>query len=75
MNEAFESSSHPRIKGIPRIMTPSPPCYLRLVPPVIFILGPVHEEQDQESDEEEYAVHDAEGEARFLHRAFVFDTG
>ena len=56
-------------------MTPSPPRYLGLVPPVIFILGPVHEEQDQKGDEEEYAVHDAEREARFFHRAFILDIG
>ena len=68
-------ASAPRIKDIPRIMTPSPPRHLSLVPPVIFILGPVHEEQDHKGDEEEDAVHDAEREARFLHRAFTFDIG
>ena len=66
---------HPGLKRIPRIMTPSPPRHLGLVPPVIFILGPVHEEQDHKGDEEEDAVHDAEREARFLHRAFTFDIG
>ena len=56
-------------------MTPPPPGHLRLVTHVIVILGPVHEEQDGECDEEEYAVHDAEREARLLHRAVLFDAG
>ena len=59
-------------------MAPPPPIHLRLVPhivSIVTILGPVHEEQDEECDEEEYAVHDAEREARFLHRALLFDAG
>ena len=75
MNEACESRFTRNQKGIPRIMTPPPPCHLGLVPHIVFILGPVHEDQDHKRDEEEYAIHDAEREARFLHRAFVFDVG
>ena len=60
---------------IPGIVTSPPPSHLRLVSPVIFILGPVHEEQDKERDEEENAIHNAEREARFLHRAFLLDGG
>ena len=59
-------------------MASPPPIHLRLVPHIILIIiipGPVHEEQDEERDEEEYAVHDAECEARFLHRALLFDAG
>ena len=56
-------------------MTPPPPSHLGLVLHIIIILGPVHEEQDHECDEEEDAVHDAEREARFLHCAVPLDTG
>ena len=56
-------------------MAPPPPRYLRLVLHAIVVPGPVHEEQDREGDEEEYAVHDAEREARFLHGAIFFDVG
>lgn len=57
-------------------MTPPPPSYLRLVLLIIIIIpGSVHEEQDQERDKEEYAIHDAECEARFLHCALFFDAG
>lgn len=56
-------------------MAPSLPSNFCLVSPIILILGPVHEEQDKESDEEEYAVHDAERETRFLHGAFLLDAG
>lgn len=56
-------------------MAPPPPGYLRLVLHIIIIPGPVHEEQDQECDKEEYAVHDAEREARFLHCAVFLDIG
>lgn len=56
-------------------MTPPPPSYLRLVLHIIIILGPVHQEQDQECDEEEYAIHDAEREARFLHCAVFLNAG
>lgn len=56
-------------------MAPSLPSNLCLVSPVIIILGPVHEEQDEESDGEENAVHDAKRETRFLHGAFLLDAG
>lgn len=49
-------------------MTSPSRSHLRLVPLVINIIpGSVHKDQDQERDEEEDAIHDAEGEARFLH--------
>lgn len=56
-------------------MAPPPPGHLRPILHIVVVLGPVHEDQDHESDEEEYAVHDAEREARFLHRAVFFDVG
>lgn len=56
-------------------MTPPPPSYLRSVLHIVIIPGPVHEEQNRERDEEEDAVHDAEREACFLHRAVFLDTG
>lgn len=56
-------------------MAPPPPSYLRSVLHIIIIPGPVHEEQDHESDEEEDAIHDPERETRFLHCAVFFDTG
>ena len=61
---------------IPRIMTSPSRSHLRLVPPVIIIIpGSVHKDQDQERDEEEDAIHDAEGEARFLHCAILRNAG
>ena len=60
---------------VPRIVTPPPSSHLGLVLHPIIILGPVHEAQDEECDEEEYAVHDAERETRLLHRAVFFDGG
>ena len=56
-------------------MTSPSRSHLRLVPRVIFIPGSVHKQQDQERKKEEDAIHYAEGEARFLHRAVLLDAG
>lgn len=56
-------------------MTPPPPGHLRLVLHIIIIPGPVHEKQNQECHKEEYAVHDAERKAGFLHCTFFLDGG
>ena len=56
-------------------MTPFPPSHIRLVPSVVVILRSVHEEQDEECDEEEDAIHYAKREARLLHCAVLCDAG
>lgn len=55
-------------------MAPPLPSYLRPVLHVIIIPGPMHEQQDHKRDEEEYAIHDAERKARFLHCAVFLNT-
>ena len=55
--------------------SPSRCSHLRLVSLVIIIPGSVHKQQDEERDEEEDAIHDAEGEARFLHCAVFLNAG
>ena len=56
-------------------MAPPPPRDFGLIPHILIILGPMHEEKDDEGEEEEDAIHDAKRETGLLHRAVLLHAG